>query len=163
MQEQNTNKSLNSIAKKLNYISLLTIACVILLDQVSKGLVLAYLPARGVHVIGFLSLRLAYNSGVAFSLFKNYPNEVGIIQGIIAVVLLYISSLVKKTSNSIFLGLIIGGAFGNLADRIFRSNHEVVDFIYTSFWPTFNFADCSVVLGVVFLVLEMIISGIKSG
>jgi signal peptidase II len=55
---------------------------------------------------------------------------------------------VQSTPIVVALGLVVGGALGNLADRVFRSHHgAVVDFIALHFWPTFNVADSCVVVG----------------
>lgn len=56
---------------------------------------------------------------------------------------------------SIAFGLILGGALGNLSDRLFRGHHgEVVDFITLTHWPTFNVADSSITIGVVLVILH---------
>ena len=55
---------------------------------------------------------------------------------------------VQSTAIAVALGLVVGGALGNLADRVFRSNHgAVIDFIALHFWPTFNVADSCIVVG----------------
>ena len=55
---------------------------------------------------------------------------------------------VQSTPIAVALGLVVGGALGNLADRVFRSHHgAVVDFIALHFWPTFNVADSCIVVG----------------
>jgi signal peptidase II len=59
-------------------------------------------------------------------------------------------------SGSIAVGLVLGGACGNLSDRLFRGEGgAVVDFIETSFWPTFNVADASIVIGAVLLGISL--------
>ena len=63
---------------------------------------------------------------------------------------------VPSTSAAVGVGMILGGAIGNLADRLFRGHHgAVVDFIYSGFWPTFNLADASIVCGCAVLALAL--------
>jgi signal peptidase II len=55
------------------------------------------------------------------------------------------------------LGLILGGALGNLSDRLFRGDHgAVVDFVALHFWPTFNVADASIVVGCALLLVSLV-------
>jgi signal peptidase II len=121
----------------------------ILLDQLTKFLALAFF-AEPVKVLGdFLVLRQSLNPGIAFG--------IPIDQRIILVVTLALILLIirvaqtefnfKKMEAKIALILILSGALGNLLDRIIRE--EVVDFIAFSFWPSFNLADAFIVAGAV--------------
>jgi signal peptidase II len=61
------------------------------------------------------------------------------------------------TARAATLGLILGGALGNLSDRLFRGDHgAVVDFVALHFWPTFNVADASIVVGCGLLLVSLI-------
>ncbi len=77
-----------------------------------------------------------------------------------AVVVVALAALVWRSptlGRAAILGLIIGGALGNLSDRLFRANHgAVVDFVALHFWPTFNVADSSIVIGCVLLVVSLL-------
>ena len=69
----------------------------------------------------------------------------------VVVVVLLLASVRRVRSDllAVSIGLVVGGALGNLADRVLRSHHgAVVDFIALHFWPTFNVADTAIVVGV---------------
>jgi signal peptidase II len=64
----------------------------------------------------------------------------------------------RSNGRAAILGLILGGALGNLSDRLFRANHgAVVDFVALHFWPTFNVADASIVVGCGLLVISLFV------
>ena len=129
---------------------------VMALDQLAKWLILHVVmaPPRIIPVLPSLNLRLGFNTGVSFSLFcETLAQAVWllILFKIVAVALLaWWASRVLQWYEGVALGLIIGGALGNLADRM--QHGGVVDFIdlyYASWhWPTFNTADIAIVLGV---------------
>jgi signal peptidase II len=128
-----------------------------IVDRVTKLAAEKFLSGKVFPVIpGFFDLRYAENRGAAFSIFSGSNDVVRkvfllIIPVIIAVWILYYI-LFKPMNNKLFvlgLGLILGGAIGNLYDRIIYG--KVIDFLdfYISFyhWPTFNVADVSVFVG----------------
>lgn len=131
---------------------------VVALDQVTKTLALQHLSGRPVHVLGPLDLQLAFNSGVAFSLGRGIAP--GIVVAVVAVVAVLIALLARSAPTlpmTVAAGAVLGGAAGNLADRLFRHNHgAVVDFVSLHFWPTFNLADAAVVVGEVVLVVLLL-------
>ena len=92
------------------------------------------------------------NSGAAFGLFQ----DSGLIFVVVAVVvtgaIIYFYPLVKSWPVKISLGLQLGGALGNLWDRIFNGG-EVIDYADLGFWPIFNIADISIVIGVTILAI----------
>ncbi|MDA8197623.1 MAG: signal peptidase II [Actinomycetota bacterium] len=122
------------------------------LDQISKSIAQATL-SKGPHFFfGHVGFALVYNFGFAFSLASGKTIVVSLFEVGISIFVLY--SLAKTTDlpMAIAYGLILGGAFGNIADRFFRNNHGgVIDFIYTGFWPTFNVADVGVVVGLILI------------
>lgn len=123
---------------------------IVVLDQVTKYLAKTLLSTP-IVLASFLQLKFTTNTGAAFSLFSKYPELLmwlSII--IIGAVFYYLDRLVDELP-AIPLGLIIGGAFGNLADRIFLG--RVTDFIALSFWPTFNVADSSIFIGVAAIIV----------
>lgn len=123
-------------------------ALVVAADQITKSLAVADLATHDVHVIGPFSLRLAYNTGVAFSVGTGLTGPIIIAAVALVLAIGWIARGVPTTAAAVAFGLIIGGALGNLSDRLFRSHRGgVVDFIYTSFWPTFNVADSCIVIG----------------
>ena len=129
---------------------------VLVVDQLTKTLAVDHLAAHSVHVIGPLSFELAYNTGAAFSI----GTGAGLPIIIVAVVLLGLIVWLGRRSSSLAIavatGMILGGASGNIFDRIFRNDGgAVVDFIHTGVWPTFNVADASVVCGCVVLFAKL--------
>jgi MFS family permease len=81
----------------------------------------------------------------------------GVVATVMAVVLVVLARRVRRTSSAVGLGLVLGGALGNLADRLFRGHGgAVVDFITLSHWPTFNLADTAITVGVVLLVVTLL-------
>lgn len=132
---------------------------VVVCDQASKALVVAqmYLGER-IEIFSLLSLERTSNSGIAFGLAGHVPSLVLIlVAAAIVVVLLLLGTQMKWRGSSIAIGLILGGALGNLLDRIFRGS--VVDFIDLPHWPTFNLADVAITVGVVLLILGSLRSG----
>ena len=126
----------------------------VLVDQLTKTWALHRLADGPVHVWWRLRLVLALNSGAAFSLGRGLTPFVvaGIV--VLLVVLLFVGRSVANRPQAVALGLVLGGAFGNLTDRLVRHNHRaVIDFIDIRPWPTFNVADAAVVCGAILLVL----------
>ncbi|HEY5387520.1 MAG TPA: signal peptidase II, partial [Thermoleophilia bacterium] len=111
----------------------------------------ARLPHRDA---GGLRIDLAYNSGISFSRFAG--------AGVAVVVL--VAAVVAGVAAALYfsppryrpaLGVILGGAVGNLVDRL-RFGGAVVDFIGVYGWPSFNLADAAIVVGTVMLVLQVL-------
>ena len=128
-------------------------------DQVTKAVALATLEdGRSVPVIeGVLHWTLQRNSGAAFGIFQRAPALFTILAIVIAVAIIVASSRVRDRLNSVALGLVLGGALGNLVDRLFRTpgpfRGRVIDFIDLRVWPTFNVADSAVVIGALLLAI----------
>jgi signal peptidase II len=128
----------------------------IVLDQLSKAWVVASLEGRPpIRVIpGVLSLTYTTNSGGAFGLGRSAPwifaGATIIVSGVIVVA----SRRPMERATAIALGLILGGALGNLADRAMNGpglRGEVTDFIDLQVWPVFNLADSAIVVGALVL------------
>jgi signal peptidase II len=130
-----------------------TAAAVLALDQLIKHLVVSNLAGRPpVDVIGsFVQLRYTTNSGGAFSLLTGAPLFFGVMAIVIIGGIIYASRRAQPLAMQVVLGLILGGALGNLADRLFRGDGllrgEVVDFVKVGIWPVFNLADSCIVVG----------------
>jgi signal peptidase II len=139
---------------------------VVVLDQVTKALAVSQLAdGRVVRVVGeLLQLRLTFNPGAAFSFATGYTFVFTIIAAIVVVVILRISPRLRSLPWAVALGGLLGGAVGNLIDRIWRDpapfRGHVVDFIELPHWPLFNLAD-SAIVGAAVLMVVLSLFGIE--
>ncbi len=126
---------------------------VLVLDQVVKDIVEHHIVlGEQVNVLGPLKLTLSHNEGIAFGLAGGGGILLVAISLIaLAVVLWLFSRDPTRSGMWVATGLLAGGAFGNLVDRI-RHGH-VTDFIELPHWPPFNLADCAITCGVVILLV----------
>jgi signal peptidase II len=138
-------------------VALITIA----LDQMTKRLVIVWLPlGQSWSPISALerwvSLTLVTNTGAAFGLFPGLGSVFMIVaMVVIVVIVIYYWHMPRgQTLVKVSLGLQLGGAVGNLLDRL-QYGH-VVDFVDFKVWPVFNVADASIVLGVVLLAYALL-------
>jgi lipoprotein signal peptidase len=129
------------------------------LDVISKAIVVATLPDRPpIELLGgLLTLRVLRNSGAAFNIGNGMTIVFTVIAtGVVVMILRYARKL-RSLPWAVTLGLLLGGALGNLADRLLRSpgvfRGHVVDWIELPHWPVFNLADASIVCGGVLAVL----------
>ncbi|WP_062966360.1 signal peptidase II [Nocardia africana] len=140
---------------------LLVIAAVVLaLDLGTKALVVAKMtPGEPISIIGdVVRLTLIRNSGAAFSMATGMTWLLTLIAVAVVIGVIRIGRTLRSLSWAIGLGLVLGGALGNLVDRLFRSpgplQGHVIDFIaVTKWWPVFNVADSSIVCGAILLVV----------
>lgn len=136
------------------WIVVVVASLVVILDQATKTLAESHLATHSVKLIGPLSLELVYNSGVAFSIGSGSTAVVTIVELAVLVAVVAYVRKIKSGVTALGFGLVIGGALGNIADRLFRHNNgAVIDFIHTGFWPTFNLADSAVVIGIVVIIM----------
>lgn len=155
------------------WVTVLGIAAVILVaDQLSKAWALEELSSgRTIDLIGSLRFNLAFNTGMAFSQGAGAGPIIGCVALGIVVVLLFVARRVTSTAQLALIGVVIGGALGNVVDRLTRvgdvnpftgevaegfMSGAVVDFIDLQWWPVFNIADAAVVVGG--LVLALMVS-----
>jgi signal peptidase II len=140
---------------------------VIALDRVTKITISRHLSLHdSIPVIpGFFRIIHAENPGAAFGIFADSPTEwkVRLLIGFSIIALLIVAALLWKnshtlTSTGIGLSLILGGALGNLWDRLV--SRHVVDFLLfyvgSHQWPAFNVADSAIVVGAALLVFEIV-------
>ena len=109
-------------------------------------------------MVGSLRFRYAENTGMAFSRGAESGRWIGLLVMVIVVVLFVVAARANTRAQVILLGVVIGGALGNLLDRAFRAEGDwlsgaVVDFIDLQWWPVFNIADAAVVVGGILLVV----------
>ncbi|CAB4953264.1 unannotated protein [freshwater metagenome] len=131
------------------------------LDQMSKAWALRDLvDGRVIHVIWTLQFNLTYNRGMAFSRGTGVGPIIGVI-GLVVVVMLLLS--LRRADNvltRLATGLIIGGAMGNILDRLFRDSGwmrgAVIDFIDFQWWPVFNVADMAIMIGAATMIVAML-------
>ena len=131
------------------------------LDQMSKAWALRDLAdGRVIHVIWTLQFNLTYNRGMAFSRGTGVGPIIGVI-GLVVVVMLLLS--LRRTDNvltRLATGLIIGGAMGNILDRLFRDSGwmrgAVIDFVDFQWWPVFNVADMAIMIGAATMIVAML-------
>ncbi len=142
---------------------------VILLDRWTKRVVAARIPMfTHIQIIpGFFRLTHTENTGAAFSLFADSPShwKTGLLIGFSVIAMVIVSVLLWRqrsalTITGIALSLILGGAVGNLWDRV--ASGRVVDFLLFYVkqyqWPVFNLADSAIVVGAGLLVAEILFS-----
>tara|TARA_B100000953_G_scaffold72065_1_gene58185 strand:+ start:441 stop:929 length:489 start_codon:yes stop_codon:yes gene_type:complete len=140
-----------SNARSIAFVGLTTIA----LDQLSKAWAVAALDDRSIEVLWKLRLHLTTNTGFAFSSGQGLGPLLGLVAAFVIILLWKMRARFSSRHGVISLGLVLGGACGNLTDRLFRDpgwgRGAVVDFIDFRFWPVFNLADAAIVVGVILL------------
>jgi signal peptidase II len=134
---------------------ILIVASVIILDQITKHLIAAYLsPLDSVEVFPFLHIVNVRNTGAAFGSFRNVGSSFFIVISVLAIIFV-ITLLAKRTYNYVGLSLVLGGAIGNLTDRmLYGKVVDFLDFSVGSFhWPAFNVADSALTVGIAVILL----------
>ena len=153
-------------------LGLLVAALVIAADQASKWwmLTLVMQPPHRIPALPFLDLVHAWNRGISFGLF-NQGSIVwswllsGLAIAIAGALLVWLRKA-EKAGIAVNLGAIIGGALGNVADRV--QHGAVYDFLYFhvgsfDWWPAFNLADSAISLGAVYLIGDSLFARDKMG
>jgi len=132
---------------------------VIVADLLTKRYASIHFVDAPVEVIpGFLTFTYTENPGAAFSLFQNGGPVVGVAAIVVTIVVLFALRTERPTIEIVALGLVIGGAVGNLIDRILRGDGfldgRVIDWIDMWWIPTFNIADACVTIAVGLLLIH---------
>ena len=128
-------------------------------DLVTQGLAVRALGDRDpVELLGgLLTLRLVRNGGAAFGVAQGLTVVLTVVAAGVVVVILRLSRRLRSLPWAVALGLVLGGAVGNLVDRVFRApspgRGHVVDFLELPHWPVFNLADSAIVCAGVLLVV----------
>lgn len=143
-------------AARLAPLLYLVSAAAYLLDRITKLLVEDRLAGRPpVRLIpGVLDLNYTTNSGGAFGLGRSAPLVFAVATVVVAIAIGVASLRLSRPSAAIALGLILGGALGNLTDRVVHGSGfsgSVTDFIDFQIWPVFNLADSAIVIGAIVL------------
>jgi signal peptidase II len=131
---------------------------VVVLDQLSKLWAVRELVDAPVTVIGDdIGFALTRNTGSAFSLFQAFTPLLALVAIVVAVLLVRAVRRARDTLMVVGLSLVLGGALGNLMDRLFRApgflKGAVVDFVHVGSFPTFNVADSAITIGAIIIVV----------
>lgn len=126
-------------------------------DQLTKWWALERLVDDPIDLFWTLRLRVVTNTGAAFSLADDAGPIIAVLAVVVIGVLLWHGRTVTSRLGAVAMGLVLGGALGNLADRVLRGDGlfdgGVVDFIDVQWWPIFNVADSCLVVGGILLVV----------
>ena len=142
-------------------LGLFCILSVFAIDQLSKTVLVEIImqPPRVIYITPFLNITLGYNDGISFGLFsevfRQRPNLLIALSSGIAILLLMWMLRSEHRIESAGLGLITGGAAGNIFDRIERGRvTDFIDFhVGVWHWPAFNMADAAIVTGAMLLLV----------
>lgn len=152
---------MGKILRGSSLIYTLVLVAVVSADLTTKSVAEAYLSERSYDVLPFLKLFLIYNKGAAFGFFADMPDWIRVplltLTPIIAFFVTFIySNRSQDPKVSVAMGLIAGGALGNLYDRLFLG--KVRDFIHLHigefYWPAFNVADASITFAILLVALH---------
>jgi signal peptidase II len=137
-------------------------AVVLVIDQITKRWALnALADGRSRHVIWTIDWNLTFNSGMAFSRAQGVGPYIGAIAFIVVIVMQLSLRRSGGRLSTVAVGLVVGGALGNLTDRIFREDGwlrgRVVDFIDPNWFPIFNVADIGVTVGGALLLIAALL------
>jgi signal peptidase II len=145
-----------------DWLLLPVIGVVYLLDQATKYWAEENLcPSRSIPEDGSFRLTCTYNTGTAFGLFPDQTILLIVASfiGMGVLLLVYRHQPFPGPWLTLSLGLQLGGAIGNLTDRLRFG--QVTDFVQLAWWPVFNLADASIVIGIIILITVFILSGDK--
>jgi signal peptidase II len=137
---------------------------VIALDQLTKHWAVTSLGTdREIDLFWTLRLNLAFNNGMAFGQGQGFGPVIAVIATVVIVYLLVSLQTESSPMGTIGMGLLIGGAAGNLIDRLFRGDDGflqggVVDFIDLQWFPIFNIADIAINVGALLLIINSIVT-----
>lgn len=138
------------------------ILILIFLDQVTKWWIINYImqPIKILPITPFFNIVLTWNSGISFGIFSNQGSFSVIILSTLATLIVFFLAvwLMKAENKKLIIGLIciIGGAIGNIIDRVYHG--AVIDFldfhIKSYHWPAFNVADSCIFIGATLIILD---------
>lgn len=140
------------------------IAVIVASDQLTKHWALNRLSDnRVIDLVGSLRFKLAFNKGMAFSQATGAGPVIGALGFVVVIVIVVWLRRSAQGAAAIAAGLIVGGAIGNLTDRLLRGDAwlrgAVVDFIDVQWWPVFNVADAAISIGAVLMVVASLRKG----
>jgi signal peptidase II len=135
---------------------------IVALDQLTKWIIVYHvmMPPRRIEVTSFFNLVMGWNRGVSFGLFSNDSQvTVWILSFVAIAIITWLTVWLLRATHRLLglgLGLVIGGALGNLIDRLrFSAVADFLDFHVAGFhWPAFNVADTAITVGAICLLVE---------
>jgi signal peptidase II len=146
-------------ARSFWWITALTATTVVVLDQLTKHWAVNRLAdGEVIDVVWTLRFQLSFNSGMAFGKGTGFGPIIGVIALVVIVGLLLTLRHSGSRVSALAVGLVVGGAIGNVLDRLLRAGDggflhgRVVDFIDAQWWPVFNVADMGITIGGLLLV-----------
>jgi signal peptidase II len=139
----------------------LLIAFIVAADQATKHWALSRLSnGRTIDLVGSLRFNLAFNKGMAFSQATGAGPIIGALAFVVIIVIVLWLRRNAQGPAGVAAGLIVGGATGNLIDRLLRGDAwlrgAVVDFIDLQWWPIFNIADAAISTGAVLMIVASV-------
>lgn len=142
------------------YLLALGVALVVVVaDLLTKRYAAIEFAANPVELIpGFFGFTYLENFGGAFGFFQNGGTVIGVAAILVSLIVVAAIAFERPTAETVILGLVLGGAIGNLVDRVARGpgliDGGVIDWIELWFIPTFNLADTSVTVAVALLLIQ---------
>ena len=152
------NRKKNLLKKRENIFSLLIIIIIFLLDRFSKNKIINNFSENVYYFNDYLNLNLIWNTGIGFGLFSSNSLVIyNIVTTLVCLVILVLTYIAINSVNleKIIYSIIIGGAFGNVYDRlIYAAVPDFIDLHYKNFhWFTFNVADIFITFGIIAFLL----------
>tara|TARA_B100002051_G_C16443992_1_gene490338 strand:+ start:81 stop:581 length:501 start_codon:yes stop_codon:yes gene_type:complete len=149
----------NKILKKENIYCLIIIFFVFTIDRYSKIGIIRNFTDTSFYLNDFLNFDLVWNTGIGFGFLSTDSSLIyNLITGIICIVIMFLIYLIvkSKTSDKILFSMILGGAMGNVYDRLtYFAVPDFIDIHYKNFhWFTFNIADIFITLGIILIILN---------
>ena len=155
-----SNNFFTFFKKKYNLLGILIIILAFFFDRYSKIKIVDYLINNNrIYINDFINLDLVWNTGIGFGLFSSNSNLIyHSITTIISIIIIFLFYLFIKSNfiDKLLFSLILGGALGNLYDRlIYLAVPDFIDLHYQNFhWFTFNIADIFITIGIIMLIFK---------
>ena len=156
----------SNLLKKQSFVPLIA-SLVVILDFITKRMILKWVkPYESIDILPFINIVHVKNAGAAFGLFSSLGNSIFVIISIVAIIVI-IAYLARINGRlEIFsISLILGGATGNLIDRLIIGKViDFVDFFVGKWhWPAFNVADSALTVGIILFFIASVMQSRKTG
>ena len=160
MQERRAVAALTERSRRaVSWLAIAIAAAIVVVDHLTKWWAQRTLDDHDIHLVWKLRLHLVHNGGAAFGLGSKFAPLFALAALTVVLTLFSSGGAFRTTAAQVAVGLVLGGAIGNLLDRLLRDGHgflggRVVDFIDVQFWPVWNVADMAITIGAVLLALS---------